>query len=1036
VNVLRGDQKVMAGVMAPINDFSGGTVRFSTSDGSRSGMLQVYANPEPGTFAQSNGLGEIEIAGDLPAQDIISRVWFDQNGNGAQDAGESGMPNVSLQLFADFDANNQPDGAALATANSAADGLCVFNTVNVTDGDPSQGGNQPGPQADRRYLIRVANSDWSGGSGAGDLAGYGMTPADATNDRRDNDANLVTGVPQVLVQMGALGQNRISVDLGFKLCTANAGADVTITCTVPSAQIGTPAIAGEVYLWSPATGLSNAGIAQPVASPLVTTTYTLTVNGTCLDMVTVTVNKNAPVANAGSTLNLNCTTTSGTIGTTAVAGNSYAWSPSAGLNNAASAKPVASPSSNTIYTVTVTGSNGCTATSAVIVNVNTTALVANAGSTLNLNCTTTSASIGTAAVAGNNYAWSPSAGLNNAAVAQPVASPSSNTIYTVTVTGSNGCTATSNVSVNVNTTAPVANAGSTLNLNCTTTSGSIGTAAVAGNTYAWSPSAGLNNAAIAQPLASPFSNTTYTVTVTGSNGCTAQSAVSVQVNQVLPSLTVQNQDSICLGSSFALSATSNATVLWNGPGQNNLPNGTTVSPVAQTIYTVTASAANGCTQSATLTLEVLVLPVVTLTADDSEICAGSTTTLHAAGALNYTWTGYGAGSSLLVQPASATVYTVTGSDAYCSQTATISINVQAVSVLLPGISTQSNALQSDGTQVSYSDSTCSLLATIADGAGGNTLGQTQVQVHIENGATIYDSTAYAPRWYEITPTADGPANLVLYFSQADFNAYNAGNGNGLLLPQTGSNADPPIPQARILKVSVGPGNTVTETVLLPTLFWNGHFWELSFHVDGFSRFYLYAAPPAGVLPVRTLSATIARMSGKGLASVEWLTEDELHCASFTVQRSRDGINFEDRGAVQAKGYTQGQTNYRFSDSLGEAASASVLYYRVLLHDADGKTTLSNTVTLNPEQSDDALILFPMPFRDALRVSLNAEQPGVFRLSLMDAGGRLLEQQDMQVQAGLSVLSFRPSKPLPAGTWLLQIRDLEGGQQWVRPVSTY
>lgn len=60
------------------------------------------------------------------------------------------------------------------------------------------------------------------------------------------------------------------------LCAvANAGNDVTI-CTGSSATIGTPAVAGYTYSWSPATGLNNPNISQPSANPSQTTTYTLT----------------------------------------------------------------------------------------------------------------------------------------------------------------------------------------------------------------------------------------------------------------------------------------------------------------------------------------------------------------------------------------------------------------------------------------------------------------------------------------------------------------------------------------------------------------------------------------------------------------------------------------------------------------------------------------------------------------------------------------------------------------------------------------
>jgi hypothetical protein len=50
-------------------------------------------------------------------------------------------------------------------------------------------------------------------------------------------------------------------------------------------------------------------------------------------------------------------------------------------------------------------------------------------------------------------------------------------------------------------------------------------------TYGWTPPTGLDNASFANPTASPTVNTTYTVTVTDSNGCTDSDAVTVTVIQ-------------------------------------------------------------------------------------------------------------------------------------------------------------------------------------------------------------------------------------------------------------------------------------------------------------------------------------------------------------------------------------------------------------------------------------------------------------------------------------------------------------------------
>jgi hypothetical protein len=68
----------------------------------------------------------------------------------------------------------------------------------------------------------------------------------------------------------------------------------------------------------------------------------------------------------------------------------------------------------------------------------------------------------------------------------------------------------------------------------------LATGGVTPYTYAWSPTASLNNPAIATPLASPTVTTTYTLTVTGSNACSGSDVMVVTVNAIPNDLTVQN----------------------------------------------------------------------------------------------------------------------------------------------------------------------------------------------------------------------------------------------------------------------------------------------------------------------------------------------------------------------------------------------------------------------------------------------------------------------------------------------------------------
>jgi len=187
-----------------------------------------------------------------------------------------------------------------------------------------------------------------------------------------------------------------------------------------------------------------------------------------------------------------------------------------GLANPNIANPVATPSSNTPYVVTVTNSNGCS--NIDIINIQVMPLpIASAGSDQSI-CNTNSATLN--ASGGVSYNWSTSESTQSIVV-----SPASNTTYTVTVTDGNGCSQTDNVAITVNN-LPTANAGADTAV-CNGLSTNLN--ASGGVSYSWSPATGLSNTAISNPVATPTSSTTYTVTVTDNNGCSDTDDVIVGI---------------------------------------------------------------------------------------------------------------------------------------------------------------------------------------------------------------------------------------------------------------------------------------------------------------------------------------------------------------------------------------------------------------------------------------------------------------------------------------------------------------------------
>ena len=139
-----------------------------------------------------------------------------------------------------------------------------------------------------------------------------------------------------------------------------------------------------------------------------------------------------------------------------------------------------------------------------------------------------------------------------------VLSPSTTTTYTITeVTNSSPCGATAQVVVTV-LPQPAANVGVATRDVCSGAATGLGAAAVAGNTYSWSPATGLGNSGIANPtlILSNSTNTlqtyTYTLTVTNTaTGCTNTGTVAVTVNPAVVPNAISASQTVCVGTAPA-----------------------------------------------------------------------------------------------------------------------------------------------------------------------------------------------------------------------------------------------------------------------------------------------------------------------------------------------------------------------------------------------------------------------------------------------------------------------------------------------------
>jgi len=240
--------------------------------------------------------------------------------------------------------------------------------------------------------------------------------------------------------------------------------------------------------------------------------------------------------------------------------------------------------------------------------------------------------------------------------------PTATTTYIVTGTDANGCVNTATTTVTVNP-LPVVTANSSSALVCT--GSSLTLTGGGASTYTWD-----NNVMNAVSFV-PTATTTYMVTGTDANGCVNTATTTVTVNP-LPIVTANSSAaSVCAGAGVTLTGGGASTYTWN----NNVIDAISFVPTATTTYMVTGTDANGCSNTATLTVTVNPLPIVTATSSAASVCTGGSVTLTGGGALTYTWDNNVINAVSFI-PTTNTTYMVTGTDANgCTNTATVTVTL-------------------------------------------------------------------------------------------------------------------------------------------------------------------------------------------------------------------------------------------------------------------------------------------------------------------------------------------------------------------------
>ena len=323
---------------------------------------------------------------------------------------------------------------------------------------------------------------------------------------------------------------------------------------------------------------------------------------------------------------------------------------------------------------------------------------------------------------------------------------------------------------------------------------------------------------------------------------------------------------------------------------------------------------------------------------------------------------------------------------------------------------------------------CDLIAQLLPNGSAPLEGNVTGKVWIEPSVPYYGGQPFVTRHYEITPATNATiasGRVTLYFTQAEFDAFNNDPGSAANLPADGIDATGK-EALRVVKFGgnssngsglpdsyAGPATTIDPDD--NDIVWNAEQsrWEVTFNNTGFSGFIIQTT--VGTLPIR-LEYFTGRKQG-GVNVLNWKAEcGQVTEAEFDILRSSDGTNFKSIGKLAAGAMDCSKPNV-FTDANPLPGKN---YYRLRITENRSVGRLTNIILLQGDGSQITLYPTLLPRGGTVQVTFTEDRG---TLTIVDGQGKQVLTRSLRTGVQNLSLDLRVS-----GTYHYSIRNSNGVQR--------
>jgi hypothetical protein len=135
-------------------------------------------------------------------------------------------------------------------------------------------------------------------------------------------------------------------------------------------------------------------------------------------------------------------------------------------------------------------------------------------------------------------------------------------------------------------------------------------------------------------------------------------------------------------------------------------------------------------------------------------------------------------------------------------------------------------------------------------------------------------------------------------------------------------------------------------------------------------------------------------------TLQWSTASELNNDFFTIERSKDAVNFESVGVIYGAGTTNQTNHYTFED---KQILFEVTYYRLKQTDYDGSSTYSDVIVVGCDNLDMYLV-YPNPAKDIVYITVD-DSNEITDVQLVDAKGSVIYSSQFKIKTSINTSSL-------------------------------